>query len=112
MVTYANEAEAHAGGFSFEHDAERHRFVVLQRRDAGEDRVVGEAHYTLLGDHGIDFDHTFVTPSMRGTGLSDLLAAHALTDELVHGRKIQASCWFIDAYLSKHPDVVRGGAGS
>ena len=115
MARYTNDAEAAADGIRILHEPERHRFTLLR----GEDRV-GEAHYTLRGDAdsdlkgddrgSIDFDHTFVETELRGTGVSGLLAQHALTDPITRGRRIEASCWFIAGYLRKHPEL-RGGAG-
>lgn len=112
MARYTDEAQALADGFRIEHEAGRQRFVVLQSgrdAEAGE-RVVGEAHYTLLGEHGIDFDHTVVDTEFRGTGLSGLLAEHALTDGIVMGRKIRASCWYIEGYLERNPHLAESGA--
>lgn len=102
MATYSDEEQARADGFVIEHQPERRRFA-LQRGD----EVVGEARYTLLGDDAIDFDGTFVTPALRGTGLSALLARHAVTDEIVTGRRMQASCWYIEEFLAKHPELAR-----
>lgn len=110
MARYLNEEQAISAGFRIEHEAEKHRFVVVQTQDVSEATTVGEAHYTLLGESGIDFDHTLVDPSLRGTGLAGLLAQRALTDEVVRGRKIQASCWFIAEYLEKHPHLAETGA--
>lgn len=112
MVRYVDNAQARADGFRIEHEPERNRFVLLQTSNGGDSGaqapiVVGEAHYSLLGANGIDFDHTVVNPSLRGTGLSGLLAERALTDEVVKGRKIQASCWFIEGYLKRHPHLLQ-----
>lgn len=133
MARYSDESQAQVDGFRIEHEPDRHRFVVLHdaagtdmgadegaadsARDSpadspadaaaggtvGAPTVVGEAHYTLLGEHGIDFDHTVVTPRLRGTGLASLLATRALTSDVVRGRKIQASCWYIEGFLERHP---------
>lgn len=108
MARYLDEAQARADGFTIEHEPERHRFALV-RSSEGSAEVLGEAHYTLLGDDGIDFDHTLVAPSLRGTGLSALLAEHALTDEIVRGRRIRASCPFISGYLAKHPSLAGTG---
>lgn len=105
MTRYLDAESAAADGFTVEHERDRHRFVLAQ-----QGRELGEAHYTLLGDDGIDFDHTVVDPEMRGTGLSGVLAQRALTDEIVRGRTIRASCWFIDGYLEKHPELRETGA--
>lgn len=105
MTRYSNEAEAREDGFFIEHQPETHRFAVLKR--AQPDEVVGEAHYTLIGDSTIDFDHTLVEESLRGTGLSGLLAHHALTSTLATTREVRASCWFIEGYLKRHPELAR-----
>lgn len=122
MARYLSEAEAAADGFSIVHEPEQHRFAVYLR--TGEiERLVGEAHYTLAGAAAagdstspesaaaagtIDFDHTVVRPEYRGTGLSGLLAHRAVTDDVVHGRRVLTSCWFIEGYLAKHPELLPG----
>ncbi len=105
MARYLDEESAAADGFTIEHEPERSRFVLKQGG-----REFGEAHYTLIGDGGIDFDHTVVDPELRGTGLSGLLAHRAVTDEVVRGRQMRASCWFIEGYLAKHPELLDTGA--
>ncbi|MGK0741765.1 GNAT family N-acetyltransferase [Leucobacter sp. Z1108] len=100
MVRTLTEDDAAKNGLQIVHQAERQRFVAIR-----DGRVVGEAHYRLLGDTGIDFDHTVVVPELRGTGLSGLLAHRAVTDEIVRGRRVAASCWFIEGYLAKHPEL-------
>lgn len=104
MARYFSEADAEADGYTIVHAPDQHGFVILY-----EGRVLGEAHYTLLGDAAIDFDHTEVDPSLRGSGLSAVLAHRALTDEIVRGRRIRTSCWFMDGYLSKHPELAETG---
>lgn len=103
MARYLDEASAAADGILLTHEAERHRFLLT--RDGVR---VGEAHYTLLGDDAIDFDHTVVDPSLRGTGLAGVLAQRALTDPVTAGRRIEASCWFIADYLRRHPELAGG----
>ncbi|MGJ0203933.1 N-acetyltransferase [Leucobacter sp. gxy201] len=113
MARYQDEAAAAADGFTIVHQADRHRYALLQQPggEAGpgapEPRMIGEAHYTLIGDDAIDFDHTVVDPSLRGTGLSGVLARRALTGSAADGRRILASCWFIEGYLAKHPELRR-----
>lgn len=102
MARFTNETAAREAGYLVEHEPERQRFVITT---AGA--VVGEAHYTLLPDGVIDFDHTVVIPSLRGTGLSGLLVRHALADDIVTGRKIRASCWFVAGLLEKHPELAK-----
>ena len=105
MAKYTDEDQAAADGFRIVHEPEASRYAILQ--GAGEEAVlVGEAHYSLRGEDVIDFDHTVVTPALRGTGLSGLLAQHALTGDAVRGRRIVASCWYIEGYLARHPELA------
>ncbi|GAA1785985.1 GNAT family N-acetyltransferase [Leucobacter iarius] len=105
MARYLDEASAAADGILLTHEPERDRFVLT--RDGAQ---IGEAHYSLLGDDAIDFDHTVVDPSLRGTGLAGVLAQRALTDPVTTGRRIEASCWFIAGYLQRHPELAGGAA--
>lgn len=103
MKTYETEAEAVADGFSFGHDPLSQQFTV--ERDG---KVVGFAHYALGPDKSwIDFNHTVVIPEFRGSGISRLLAARALTDDLVDGRSVRTSCWFIEEYVAKNPEILK-----
>lgn len=108
MARYTDETQAAKDGFHITHEPDAQRYAVLQKDESGEsgDRLVGEAHYTLVGDVTIDFDHTVVLPELRGTGLSGLLAHHALTGEAVGERRIVASCSFIEGYLQRHPELL------
>ena len=105
MARYLNEAGAAADGFTISHEPDRSRYVITASGADGG-RVVGEAHYSLRGENVIDFDHTFVEPELRGRGLSGLLAQRAVTGEAVGDRRIVASCWFIDGYLQRHPELI------
>lgn len=111
MTKYQDEAQAAADGITIVHQADHSRYALLREvdgevdRDRAGARLVGEAHYRLLGDDAIIFDHTVVIPELRGSGLSGLLAHRALTGSAVQGRRIEASCWFIAGYLDKHPEL-------
>lgn len=74
------------------------------------DKTLGFARYSLQGSDTIDFDSTFVDPSMRETGLSRLLVEAALGDAIVAGRKVKASCWYVDELIGKHPEYLAEGA--
>ena len=105
MARYTDETQAAEDGFRITHEPEAQRYAVLQTSETG-DRLVGEAHYTLIGGTTINFDHTVVLPELRGTGLSGLLAHHALTGEAVGERRIVASYSFIAGYLERHPELI------
>lgn len=114
MATFLNEESAAASGFHIVHEPEAHRFALYRDSNADSDAsglpadrtLIGEADYSLIGDEAVDFHHTVVNPEFRGTGLSALLAHRAVTSEVVRSRKVFASCWYIEKYLSKHPDLL------
>lgn len=101
MARFTDETAAREAGYTFIHEPERQRFVVT-----GNGVELGEAHYTPLADGALDFDHTVVDPSLRGSGLSGLLVRHALADETVFGKPIKASCWFVAGLLNKNPELA------
>ena len=105
MTRYQSEAQAAADGITIVHEAERSRYAVLRSVEGTHTECIGEAHYQLLGDDDIDFDHTVVKPELRGSGLAGMLAHRALTGSAAAGRRVQASCWFIAGYLEKHPEL-------
>lgn len=105
MARFTDEAAANKAGYGISHEPEHNRFVLTF-----DGAQLGEAHYTQLANGGFDFDHTEVDPSLRGTGLSDLLARHALTHETVFGQPITASCWFVAGLLEKHPELAASTA--
>ena len=102
MTRYESEAQAAEAGFTVAHEPERTRYALY----AEGERLIGEAHYRLIGDDIIDFDHTVVVPEFRRTGLSAVLAHGAVTGPAATGRRVQASCWFIDGYLHRHPELL------
>lgn len=105
MARYLTEAEAAAAGFEIVHEPLAQRFALYQSSEAGR-TLAGEAHYSRPSEAVVDFDHTVVDEAFRGTGLSGLLAHHALTSEVTRAVTVQASCWFIEGYLTKHPELL------
>lgn len=105
MARYLDEQQAAADGFRIVHEPGEQRYAIYQSDGESEGRLVGEAHYSFVGEHTIDFDHTVVLPELRGTGLAGLLAHHALTGDAIGHRTLHASCWFIDGYLTRHPEL-------
>lgn len=110
MARYRSEDDAAADGLRIVHEPDRSQFTVTSGGTDTEDGTpVGEAHYTLRDDPSgggsIDYDHTYIDPAFRGTGLSRLLAHRAVTDDIASGRRMLASCWFIAGYLGRHPEL-------
>ena len=111
MSRYLDESAAAADGYRLVHEPAQQRFAIYFEDPGAESadaapKLMGEAHYSLRGDDIVDFDHTLVSPELRGTGIAGLLAQHALTSDVVAERKIVASCWFIEGYLEKHPELL------
>lgn len=72
-----------------EHRPDQSRFVV----NLGDEQAV--MTYKLLANKGIDFDHTYVPKSARGTGIADNLVKTGLGWARENGFHIQASCWYV-----------------
>lgn len=103
MARYLNEAAAREDGYRIVHEPAKNRFAILR-----DDQLFGSAAYQLSGDgseSSIDFNSTFVDDALRGTGMAGLLAEHALNDEIVKGRKVEASCSFIAGYIERNPHL-------
>ncbi|MBT1035317.1 N-acetyltransferase [Canibacter sp. lx-45] len=97
MVKFSSLADANKHGYTITHEPAQSRFALYDQAE----NLLGEAHYTLLGETEIDFDHTVISPNLRGTGLSAILAEVAITSDLAKTHKIAASCWFIAKYLNR-----------
>jgi len=59
--------------------------------------------YSRAGDGTLTFWHTYVPPELRGRGIADELVRQALEDVLERGLKVVPSCWFVRAYIDRHP---------
>lgn len=109
MTHFTNEADAAEAGFTIEHRPDESRFVVVT-----DDRVIGYAHYTL-GDipdeaGSITFDGTVVNPAHRGAGLARILVQRALGDDIVRGREVRATCWYVAQHIERNPVDLAEGA--
>lgn len=94
-MRYTDIAAAKAAGFDFVHEPEQSRFALHS-----PDGVQGVAEYTVRGDV-IDFDHTEVDPSLRGTGIAELLGNYALRSDFANQYTLAASCRFIVGLAEK-----------
>jgi len=59
--------------------------------------------YGPAGNGTLNFFHTYVPPELRGRGVADELVRQALEDVLARGLKVIPSCWFVRAYIDRHP---------
>ena len=75
-----------------EHQPDRCRFVA---EVDGQECV---CDYTLQGKR-VNFTHTFVPTSLRGSGLAEQLVASALSWARAENCEIEASCWYVRRFL-------------
>lgn len=80
------------------HDEQAKRYTVTS---GGQE--VGLLTYRVLGEHLVDFTHTYVPPEHRGRGIAEKLVEHALEETLRRGYRFHASCWYVDGYARRHP---------
>lgn len=58
------------------------------------------------------FPHTEVSPRRRGQGVAAKLVAAALDDVRAKGLTVVPLCWYVDQFISEHPeyhDLREGG---
>lgn len=70
-----------------------------------------EMTYSRASDHLIIVDHTGVPDALRGKGVGQALALHAVEDARKGGWKIIPLCPFFHAQAARHPewnDVIQG----
>ncbi len=83
------------------HNPEASRFEIQI------DRQVAVLQYRLHGDT-ILFTHTRVPEEMEGHGMGGRLVHAGLAYAHQQGLKVDSNCWFVDVYLSKHPEEGDG----
>jgi uncharacterized protein len=64
----------------------------------------GEMTYSRSSPHLIIIDHTAVPDALRGKGVGQTLAAHAIEEARKGGWKIIPLCPFMRAQVQRHPD--------
>lgn len=86
--------------FELEHDAAAHRYTLLvggRPSSFTEYRPSG-------GGTTLVFHHTVTPPPDRGNGYAGELIRRALDDVRASGHTIMATCWFVDQFVSEHPE--------
>ncbi len=83
-----------------------------ERYEASIDGVLaGILEYKVRRDR-IALIHTEVLPAFEGRGLAAAIVRFALDDARAQGRKVIATCPYVQSYLARHPedlDIVVGG---
>ncbi|HEX6104198.1 MAG TPA: GNAT family N-acetyltransferase [Gemmatimonadales bacterium] len=81
-----------------QHDAQRRRFfVALPEEEA-------ELIYRDFAEDVLDLQHTEVPASARGQGVGDALVRAALAFAREHGRRVMATCPYVQRWLKAHPE--------
>lgn len=96
MIQIANEVNASGGRY------------VAKVEDVTDK---AEMTYSRASPQLIIIDHTGVPDSLRGTGVGQALAQHAVEDARQGGWKIIPLCPFMKAQIARHPewrDVLSG----
>ena len=78
------------------HNEDRSRF------EAATPAGTAVVEYRRHGDR-ITFTHTEVPPAMRGRGIADDVAEHALEYAAAERLEVVPACPFIAAYIRRHP---------
>lgn len=63
---------------------------------------LAEIHFVEIGDDRLDVDHTFVSETLRGQGIGDLLVERVVDYARQHGKKIIPTCPFVKNRLERN----------
>jgi len=64
-----------------------------------------EAVVTYTGEEdSLVFTHTLVPEPLRGRGVGEELVRQAVADARRRGRRVEATCPFVQHYLERHPE--------
>ncbi|MCA1368109.1 N-acetyltransferase [Bradyrhizobium sp. BRP14] len=74
------------------------------RYTATLDGYSGEMTYSRSSPHLIIIDHTLVADELRGKGVGQALARHAIDEARKGGWKIIPLCPFMRAQVMRHPE--------
>lgn len=66
-------------------------------------RVVGRCAFAISGGTW-EFYSTAVDPDHEGRGIASALVRFALDAAEVAGARVISSCWYVDAWLDRHPE--------
>jgi hypothetical protein len=80
-----------------EHQADQHRFVVLQ------DGATAELTYRTSGSQ-IIFDHTGVPQALEGRGIGSALAKAGLDYARANNLEVVPLCPFVRSYIERKPE--------
>ncbi len=85
---------------SIQHEANR---VYALDKDGG---VIAEATFPAVSATTVNFNHTFVDPSLRGQGVANMLLTAAAADVKARGLKARATCSYAVKWFSEHEEYA------
>ena len=68
--------------------------------------IIAEATFPAVSDTAVNFNHTFVDPSLRGQGIADMLLTAAAADVRTRGLKARATCSYAVKWFSEHAEYT------
>lgn len=81
--------------FPVEHQPQQLRFISVVNGSQAELTYVMSSDYSR-----VDFDHTYVPFRLRGKGVAEVLVETGLAWAREQGYKIDASCWYVQKFLT------------
>ncbi len=85
-----------------DHDEAQHRYLLF-----ANETVVAYADYRLSEDGSTaTFHHTLTIPEFRGNGFAGELVQRALDDVRTRGRKVEATCWYVNDFINDHAEYA------
>lgn len=84
------------------HDHEKRRFTAEVDTS---DNLATLTYELRASDSFIHLTATTVPKEMEGKGVGSVLAKNAFDYCIENKFKVKISCWFLDKYLEKHPDL-------
>ncbi|HJC64396.1 MAG TPA: N-acetyltransferase [Candidatus Blautia merdavium] len=80
----------------------REENAVRYLNEQGEKK--GEVTFPALDANTVEIDHTFVDPSMRGTGLAGKLMKEAAEQIQAEEKKAVLTCSYAVQWFERHPE--------
>ncbi|EHF02317.1 hypothetical protein HMPREF1008_00722 [Olsenella sp. oral taxon 809 str. F0356] len=68
--------------------------------------VLGEVSFPEDEDGILNFNHTYVAPSERGSGMAGRLMGQAVRHVRFVGKKARATCSYAIRWFQKHPEYA------
>ncbi len=85
---------------SIQHETNR---VFVLGKNGG---IIAEATFPAISDTTVNFNHTYVDPSLRGQGVAGAMLSAAVADVKARGLKAKATCSYAVKWFSEHEEYA------